>query len=212
VLGGSWAFGVLAIPFAVLTYKYLNKAQKVGQLTRPWAVTIIGAFVLIDSSINFFGWGTDLLWSHNTVLRQTLWPGYGKLVDGGYYIDYNGGPLGGLSNPDALVRRPKPDVPDPALPLHDQPRAVHRRDLTRAASAPRPRSEPKLRCGDRAGFFGSHRPRPGYSSGTSRRTSSSQARADMSDGARQSPRGDSDPPAATLGPFGNADRLNWLKL
>ena len=49
-----------------------------------------------------------------------------------------------------------------------------------------------------------------YSSGTSRSISSSQVRADMSDGARQSPRGDSDPPCDTFGPFGNADRLNWL--
>jgi hypothetical protein len=98
VLGGSWAFGIFMIPTAIMTCIYLNRAQKAGQLTRPWAVTIIGAFVLIDSSINFFGWGTDLLWSHQTSLMQTLWPGYGKLVDGAYYIDYNGGPMGGLAN------------------------------------------------------------------------------------------------------------------
>ena len=48
------------------------------------------------------------------------------------------------------------------------------------------------------------------SSGISRSISSSQVRADMSDGARQSPRGDSDPPCDTFGPFGIAERLNWL--
>jgi hypothetical protein len=98
VIGGTWAFGVFAIPFMYLAYRYYTKAQKEGTLTRPWSVTIIAAFCLIDSSINFFGWGSDLLWSHNTGLMKTLWPGYGKLVDGAYYIDYNGGPLGGLSN------------------------------------------------------------------------------------------------------------------
>ena len=98
IIGGSWAFGVFAIPFMYMAYKCYVKAQKEGTLTRPWSVTIIGAFVLIDASINFFGWGSDLLWSHNTPLMQTLWPGYGKLVDGAYYIDYNSGPLGGLSN------------------------------------------------------------------------------------------------------------------
>lgn len=46
-------------------------------------------------------------------------------------------------------------------------------------------------------------------SGISRSMASSQIRADMSEGARQSPRGDSAPPADTLGPLGNADRLNW---
>jgi len=29
-------------------------------------------------------------------------------------------------------------------------------------------------------------------------------------GARQSPRGESEPPEPTLGPFGMAERLNWL--
>lgn len=48
----------------------------------------------------------------------------------------------------------------------------------------------------------------GYPDGIDRSISSSQVRADMSDGARQSPRGDSDPPADTLGPLGIADRLN----
>ena len=38
----------------------------------------------------------------------------------------------------------------------------------------------------------------------------SQALALPSDGARQSPRGDSEPPALTFGPFGIAERLNWL--
>jgi hypothetical protein len=95
-IAGTWAFGVFAIPFAILTYHYLNKAQKAGELTRPWSVTIVGAFVLIDASVNFFGWGTDFLWSNQTALMQTLWPGYGKLVDGAYYIDYNSSPLFGL--------------------------------------------------------------------------------------------------------------------
>jgi hypothetical protein len=40
--------------------------------------------------------------------------------------------------------------------------------------------------------------------------SSSQIRADRSEGARQSPRGDSEPPADTFGPLGIAERLNWL--
>ena len=99
VLGGSWILGPIALPFLLYAVYLMNKAQKAGKLYRPWSVTIIGSFVLIDASINYFGWGTDLLWSHDTTPMQTLWPGYGKLVDGGYYIDYNGGPVGGLSSP-----------------------------------------------------------------------------------------------------------------
>ena len=47
--------------------------------------------------------------------------------------------------------------------------------------------------------------------GTFRSSSSSHTTAFPSDGARQSPRGDNAPPAETLGPFGSAERLNWLK-
>src|SRR4051794_20845517 len=43
-----------------------------------------------------------------------------------------------------------------------------------------------------------------------RSRSASQASALPSEGARQSPRGDSEPPADTFGPLGSADRLNWL--
>ncbi len=46
--------------------------------------------------------------------------------------------------------------------------------------------------------------------GTFASSSLSQVTADASDGMRQSPRGDSDPPATTLGPLGSAERLNWL--
>lgn len=44
--------------------------------------------------------------------------------------------------------------------------------------------------------------------GTLRRSSSSHTLADTSLGARQSLRGDSDPPEPTFGPFGSAERLN----
>ncbi len=47
-------------------------------------------------------------------------------------------------------------------------------------------------------------------SGTLSRSASHRS-ADVSDGARQSPRGDSDPPRTTFGPLGSAERLNWAK-
>jgi hypothetical protein len=39
-------------------------------------------------------------------------------------------------------------------------------------------------------------------------TADSQASGEESLGARQSPRGDSEPPELTFGPFGSAERLN----
>src|SRR6476469_3374153 len=96
-------------------------------------------------------------------------------------------------------------------------------------SATTPMTRPMMSFGEISWFFGSglscepcapgwYDPPPSLVlrspqvSGTSRASASSHVRADMSDGARQSPRGDRDPPAETFGPFGSAERLNWLKL
>jgi hypothetical protein len=49
-----------------------------------------------------------------------------------------------------------------------------------------------------------------YSRSGTRSSAASQAAASLSDGARQSPRGESDPPEPTLGELGTALRLNWL--
>jgi len=48
--------------------------------------------------------------------------------------------------------------------------------------------------------------------GTFSRNSFSHTSASESLGARQSPRGESEPPDPTFGPFGMAERLNWLIL
>src|SRR5438309_2367576 len=97
-LAGSWVFGPLSIPFLFVAWRLLNRAQREGQLTRPWAVTILATWCLIDASINFIFWGTDLFMAHDTTLLRTLWSGYAKLFDGAYYIDYNSTALGGTAN------------------------------------------------------------------------------------------------------------------
>ena len=87
-----------------------------------------------------------------------------------------------------------------------------------ASSRTRPtsRSAPDRRSGATGATARVHSERPAghhassSSSGTLRPSSSSQMRALPSDGARQSPRGDRLPPDTTFGPFGIAERLNWL--
>jgi hypothetical protein len=97
-IAGTWVFGVFSIPFLLIGFKLLNQAQREGKLTRPWAVTILGLWCLIDASINFIFWGTDFFMAHDTDLLRTAWSGYGKLIDGAYYIDYNSLSLGGTAN------------------------------------------------------------------------------------------------------------------
>jgi hypothetical protein len=57
---------------------------------------------------------------------------------------------------------------------------------------------------------GAQRFLPSLPEGTLALNSSSQTVAGESLGARQSLRGESDPPEPTFGPFGIAERLNWL--
>src|SRR5919112_6223007 len=55
--------------------------------------------------------------------------------------------------------------------------------------------------------------RPGDQTASGTRSSSaSQTTASESLGARQSPRGESEPPEPTFGAFGTVERLNWLIL
>lgn len=97
-IAGTWVFGPISIPFLVIAVRLMVRAQREGKLTRPWAVTILGAWCLIDAAINYLFWGTDLLMAHDTNLLRTMWSGYGKLFDGAYYIDYNSTALGGTAN------------------------------------------------------------------------------------------------------------------
>src|SRR5215471_2417399 len=80
--------------------------------------------------------------------------------------------------------------------------------ISRAVSAPIPRAAPEINATLPSSRFIAS---PRHSvSGTFVSSSSSQTLAVASEGARQSPRGDSEPPDEILGPLGRAERLNWL--
>lgn len=97
LLCGSFILGPLGLPLIIYSFVILRRAERAGEAIRPWSVTIIGTFCLVDAAINFVGWGTDLLPVHDTTIGLTLWSGYGRLFDGAYYIGYNGDALGGTS-------------------------------------------------------------------------------------------------------------------
>lgn len=85
-----------AIPLIVGLVK-LWRSVKAGTNVRPWAATVIGAFCMIDGMINFLPWSMDTF-AHNTVLGRTFMTGYGRFFDGAFYLNYNTGGLGGVTN------------------------------------------------------------------------------------------------------------------
>ena len=94
---GTWFLGPIGLPIMLFGMYLLRKAEKQGAVTRPWAILIIGGLMLVDASVNFLAWGLDLMPSHDSILGRTMWINYGLLVDGGYAVNYNTGPVGGVA-------------------------------------------------------------------------------------------------------------------
>jgi len=94
---GTWALGPIGAIMLGWGMWLMRKAENRGAIIRPWAVTVIGGFILIDTSVNFFAWGLDFFGHHST-LGASMWVDYGRLVDGGYMYDYNAKPIGGVAD------------------------------------------------------------------------------------------------------------------
>jgi hypothetical protein len=93
---GSFILGPAGIVMMLVGWLKLRKLQSTGLRVRPWLVTWMGLFCLCDAGINMIGWSVDML-LHDTVIGQTVFGGFGRLVDGGYYMGYNSTSLGGTS-------------------------------------------------------------------------------------------------------------------
>ncbi len=98
VLAGTCLLAPLAIPSLVISFRSLNGLARAGRLVRPWTVTLVAVFTMIDSGINFWGWSLDIF-AHDVNLIAAFHNLWGKVAEGGYYIDYNSTPIGGYGNP-----------------------------------------------------------------------------------------------------------------
>ena len=103
LLGGALCCGTIIlgpvglILIAVGVVK-LRRARRQGERGRPMAVTIFGMFSLVDASINFVGWSLTQ-YAPNTHVLQTMSLGFGRMLDGGYYYNYDPSWFGGLADP-----------------------------------------------------------------------------------------------------------------
>jgi len=101
LLVGSIVCGTVVLaPVGVLIIVIgMVKLKRAGQLgwIRPLSVSLLAVFALVDGGINWIGWSLDIFANQTHVLRA-MGTGFGKLVDGGYYVGYNSGPIGGIAN------------------------------------------------------------------------------------------------------------------
>lgn len=101
LLVGSIACGtvILAPVGLVIIITGMVKLHRAGQLgwIRPLSVSLLAVFALVDGGINWIGWSLDIFANHTHVVRA-MGTGFGKLVDGGYYVNYNASAVGGIND------------------------------------------------------------------------------------------------------------------
>lgn len=99
LLCGTWVLGAIGAPILLYGMYLLRQAQLQGAAIRPWSVTIVGGLILVDASVNYLAWGLDMLPAHYSLIGRSLWIDYGLFADGGYVLNYNTTPIGGVAVP-----------------------------------------------------------------------------------------------------------------
>jgi hypothetical protein len=113
ILSGTMILGPIGPIVLSIAFWKLYKSVKAGTNARPWAVTLIGTFCMVDGLISFSPWTFDTF-AHSTVLGETFITGYGRFFDGAFYLHYNSRALGGsrehLREDVAVPRGVHPDA------------------------------------------------------------------------------------------------------
>jgi hypothetical protein len=95
---GTWVLGPIGAVLLLYGLWMMRRADKAGYLIRPWAITLVGGFILVDTAVNMYAWGFDLLPVHDTSVGRSLWIDYGLMVDGAYIVHYNTAAIGGVAD------------------------------------------------------------------------------------------------------------------
>jgi hypothetical protein len=88
VLAGSLILSPLGLVVIAVGFVKTARAKDSGEFVRPAAVTLFGMFAMVDAAANFLGWSLDV-WAHDARIVEWAFTGWGRLVDGAYYLDYN---------------------------------------------------------------------------------------------------------------------------
>jgi hypothetical protein len=95
---GTWVLGPIGAVILLYGLLLMRRAEKAGASIRPWAITLVGGFILVDTSVNMVAWGFDLGPAHDTLIGRSLWVDYGRMVDGAYMLFHNSLPFGGVAD------------------------------------------------------------------------------------------------------------------
>ena len=96
LLCGTFVLGPLGLAVMLWAFARMRRLERQGYPIRPWAVTLIGVFSLVDATILMLGWSLDVV-AHDTILGRTFFISYGKAFDAGYVWGYNTTSFGGTA-------------------------------------------------------------------------------------------------------------------
>jgi hypothetical protein len=88
VICGSMALGPFGAVILIAGFILTRRVEKLGFLIRPWPVTIMGVFCLVDAGVNMMGWALVSI-AHDASVSQTFFFWYGSAIDAAYYYGFN---------------------------------------------------------------------------------------------------------------------------
>lgn len=91
---GSLISGIIGVAILWYGITLTKRLEKANYPIRPWPVTIMGVFCLIDAGVNMFGWALAVI-AHDASFGGTFYYFYGRDIDNAYYYGWNGHPIVG---------------------------------------------------------------------------------------------------------------------
>lgn len=95
---GTTVLGIFGLPFFLYGLWQIKKAEDGGLPIRPYMMTFVGSLILVDGFLNTMGYMIDVFANHTLIVR-VFEMGWGLMLDGAYFWQFNDQWWGGTSAP-----------------------------------------------------------------------------------------------------------------
>jgi hypothetical protein len=92
---GAVVLSPLGLVLMWLGFRRLNQLRQQGAPVLPNSIIVLAVWAMVTAGADMIAWSLDT-WAHDAHVVQVFLNGFGRLWDGGYYINYNTRFLGGI--------------------------------------------------------------------------------------------------------------------
>jgi hypothetical protein len=92
---GAVVLSPIGLVLMWLGLRRLNQLRREAAPVLPNSIIVLAVWAMVTAGANMIAWSLDT-WAHDAHVVQVFLNGFGRLWDGGYYIDYNTRFLGGI--------------------------------------------------------------------------------------------------------------------